>query len=682
MINQAKKIFKVFAVIATMISLFYLHLALALEVKTHKAINEHISTNTLNGFSLDDHLKNQLGMQDGKDTYFNNKKVFNSLGDGGVTEDKPDGCVPYWRSRNHFHNPINNSGFSGWWDTGIFSGMSAIDWIMEPANSQSCGYYSWNDARTYYFNALFVKDKVEKETNFAQTFRALGQCMHLVQDMSVPEHTRNNGHYFAYDYEKWVDEPDNRAAISSYSSITYTANDSFPLSISHLFDTNQYDGTNPDITQQATIGLSEYSNANFLSPDTIFSGFIYPAYSDMTENIVSDGIENILYLKKCRNGETIDFFARAKNFYNYLPPDYKDLALTLNDDFVYMNYAQKLIPRAIGYSSQALSYFFRGKFDVVLVLPLIEEGNIWGFAFYIKNMTQTKDAIAEGKQVGLKYEPTVGSPIRTATTLKTALSYDSETLVYFWINQPINTADLEIFNKADFTIVYQGVLGSEDNAVIGKVFKQNTALYIDEDWYSLEGNYQWIHTMPGDVQNPDNGDTINKALNNVLIKENVRYVDADGSAEKARFNETLLNLKDAGNPNGIPITKNTYIQYKIDDMSIVNKPEASVGHTNDFQGVWLSFNNGLQIQMYYDSGVTTGSPNMAYWTFSLGNMMIDNIYKIFKDSNIVIPEPLYLESIDFWQQLLPSPDSPLEAKQHMEVDYFRIMDCKIQPPDL
>ncbi|MFH2047590.1 MAG: hypothetical protein ABIK92_20875 [Pseudomonadota bacterium] len=190
----------------------------ALEVDTHEAINKHIAKNAFNGFSFDQYLKNQLGIQEGKDTLINNKEIIKWFGDGGKMEDKPGGwCIPYWRSRNHFHNPIDNRGFSGWWDTGFLSGMSIIDWALQPLNSQYCGYYSWNDARSYYYKALTDPDEDSRENNFAETFRALGQIMHLVQDVSVPEHVRNDGHYFAFDYEKWVDKPANRKKINNYT---------------------------------------------------------------------------------------------------------------------------------------------------------------------------------------------------------------------------------------------------------------------------------------------------------------------------------------------------------------------------------------------------------------------------------------------------------------------------------
>ena len=39
--------------------------------------------------------------------------------------------------------------------------------------------------------------------------------------------------------------------------------------VARLWDTDRYDGTNPDVTLSTTIGLAEYTNANFFSDNTI-----------------------------------------------------------------------------------------------------------------------------------------------------------------------------------------------------------------------------------------------------------------------------------------------------------------------------------------------------------------------------------------------------------------------------
>ncbi|MEN6318233.1 MAG: hypothetical protein ABFD82_05710, partial [Syntrophaceae bacterium] len=376
--NSPKKIICGILILILWVICSFIVPSMALEVETHRTINEYLADKNiaLNGFSLHQYLQRQLGLQNGSEEYLNSKKVFKWLGDGGVYEDEPPGCVPYWRSRNHFHNPMNKSGFSGWWDTGIFSGMSAVNWILQPANTQSCGCYSWNDARDYYYKALTSPDKATRETNLADAFRAIGQSMHLVQDMSVPEHTRNNGHYFFYDYEEWA----NGITISTYSATPFTSSGVFSFPIGNLFDTNQYNGVNPEVTTQSAIGLAEYTNANFLSPKTIFTAnFAYPDYFDTKpiEPKEYDPIsgKQILYLTKSGHGETIKYFARARSFYNYLPIDYKKLDLTLDDPKVYESYASKLIPRAIGYSADLLGYFFRGKIEIGL--PMKPDGPVY-----------------------------------------------------------------------------------------------------------------------------------------------------------------------------------------------------------------------------------------------------------------------------------------------------------------
>ncbi len=123
---------------------------MALEVETHRAINEYVADKSinLNNFSLHQYLQKQLGIQNGSEEYFNNKKVFKWIGDGGKQEDKPVWYCNYIRSINHYINPLNHTGFSGLWDTKLFQGVSAYDWAMYSYQAQYCGDYSWHDGRS------------------------------------------------------------------------------------------------------------------------------------------------------------------------------------------------------------------------------------------------------------------------------------------------------------------------------------------------------------------------------------------------------------------------------------------------------------------------------------------------------------------------------------------------------
>ena len=183
--------------------------AWALNEETHKDINIFIGSNKngFNEFSLNSYLKNQLGFLDGSEenfiNNFDNKSVFEWLGEGGLREDKPLGTFPYLRSTNHFHNPlqdISRAGFSGVLNLPfLLPGESSILWSQRNLGTQDVGgHYSWHDTRDYFYKALTTEVSGMREVLFAATFRGLGQLMHLIEDLSVPEHARDDGHYISF----------------------------------------------------------------------------------------------------------------------------------------------------------------------------------------------------------------------------------------------------------------------------------------------------------------------------------------------------------------------------------------------------------------------------------------------------------------------------------------------------
>lgn len=399
----------------------------ALETNTHNTINSYIAINTANGFSLDSYLITQLGFTKGiyeELTSDKTRQAWAWVQFGGEYEDNPPEwySIAYLRSVNHFHNPITKQGYDGlWWllwgGFGYLNGVSSIQWAFASDINQSPGgNYSWKDTRQNFYAALTGKDfqgttvaftKEERDKYFADTLRGLGQLMHLVEDLSVPEHTRNDGHapcWLSYSYECWVEESiTSRDDLSQYL-LTYTpiffdssavgnTNPLVSVPVANLFDTNTYTPfgnpeKNPDVTidvvtsqnnaQISKIGLSEYTNANFLSPDTMFaSGFPYPNWNSVVQNPDPDPDTNRRYLIKlgkdetaaggrAGNGEHINHFAVDRWGSNLLPSSIRDTGINLRmDRQVYADYAAKLIPRAVGYASSLLSYFFRGQIDMI-----------------------------------------------------------------------------------------------------------------------------------------------------------------------------------------------------------------------------------------------------------------------------------------------------------------------------
>ncbi len=353
----------------------------ALEKPTHFELNGKI----VDISGLDSYLKDTKIFLGGVGETINGYTIRDWIQDGGKAEDEPF----YTRSFNHFHNPLKP------WDSAGFKGTfkSAILWAQEQGTFGSLfgGNYSWKAVREYYHIALTGRDlsgaivastQDDRGKYFGYTFQGVGQLMHLVEDMSVPAHTRDDAHVL-YNYEDKVDEI-RRTNLGDFQNLLST-----PVyfgnaiqNISTLFDTDQYNGTNPPSGN--AIGLSEYTNANFFSEDTINnSNFPNPKISDTTTTIVERNFTNTFwnttylrqyYLKNCC-GETNNnqgYFISAVDYLDYYRLQYPTLSFALPkipvlDNNVYSDYASLLLPRAVGYSAGLLNYFFRGEITEITI---------------------------------------------------------------------------------------------------------------------------------------------------------------------------------------------------------------------------------------------------------------------------------------------------------------------------
>jgi hypothetical protein len=98
------------------------------------------------------------------------------------------------RSLNHFHDPTKSLELAGLSDIG--SGLSAIIWAQDASRQSAAtgGDWNWNKVREHYLKYLTSQNKSDKEANQARMLMGLGYQMHLVQDMSQPNHVRNDTH--------------------------------------------------------------------------------------------------------------------------------------------------------------------------------------------------------------------------------------------------------------------------------------------------------------------------------------------------------------------------------------------------------------------------------------------------------------------------------------------------------
>jgi hypothetical protein len=169
-------------------------------------------------------------------------------------------------------------------------------------------------------------------------------------------------------------------------------------------------------------------------------------------------------------------------------------------------------------------------------------------------------------------------------------------------------------------------------------------------------------------------------VGDTLVKDNIRNVAYKNPSTNESFVSVRYNNGQFRDVLPILIAPNTYLEFKIDEMSINQIPPAPPGKTNHWQALILDFNNGLSIQYFQEGqGLFTG-PNTVYLTFPLGQIIVDNIYERFQKAGITIPNgPLNLESISFLQQLFPlDQPSDVEHHQHIKIDSIRIIEGKQQ----
>lgn len=464
---------------------------------------------------LDSVLKNELGIRDGVDAVLTPKArggetVREWLRTGSTLEDEP-AC----RASNHFHNPLlpfPNSGVSD--QPGFIrlrcslsefnQTVSNVIWgtgFISPTDKGAAtgNRFDWDAARVAYLNALTLRDPSDREAALAQTFETLGHVMHLVQDLAVPAHVRNDFQsHLQYcapslaSFARWCENGFERFVRRRPDLVDNAgglAPDVGDQRLTRFWDGDQFTGTNPsaDLTQ----GLAEYTNANFASHYTIFTesagptdphAFPYPRESStnlselLSRRLVArqvtaeDGVVDTgLYLGKVADGEVIEHFLKIGYLAPYVldqPEPRPPLRLTFQlDDVVHADYAAKLLPRAIGYSGALLDYFFRGRLDVDLIPADPDDPSI----VRLSGTNGSTEALGGGTLTLYADDPVTGVRSRAALL-------DQDLGVTTARGAPVESGRFRVPEEAErFVAVYQGRLGQEEPAanfpggVIGKV---------------------------------------------------------------------------------------------------------------------------------------------------------------------------------------------------------------------
>ncbi len=207
------------------------------------------------------------------------------------------------------------------------------------------------------------------------------------------------------------------------------------------------------------------------------------------------------YLRKLGDGEHVEHIAAGRWFYKYLPTAMKSSGYGLKlDDKVYVDYAQLLLPRAVGYSAALLDYFFRGN---ISIMPATNGITFRSIKLTAQNSTPNETmgvgearlvirykALPETPLGGSKYllnNPTEGTGIADyAYKVSAPLNVDLTTpqeLTFDFSGDPLPYN----FDEMTMQLVFKGKLGNEEGSVavsklspIGEVYT-NIALPLPSD---------------------------------------------------------------------------------------------------------------------------------------------------------------------------------------------------------
>lgn len=358
----------------------------------------------------------------------------------------------FYRVFNHFYNPVHNIGLGDLVDATDCNSLQpcrrAIDWATgyvdalsstPQVDTQSRNHFSWQSAREAQYRALTNKrdhnnngtyeaseaemDSEERMYLWSSTFRALGDVIHLIQDMAQPQHTRQDAHVPKYTsiarqtFEAFTDlrSTQNFDPIDKEKSILRDIKGGFPTP-NHVkppvfgnypavmfakprkFFTTQPDnpsGSTPSAAELYTRnGLADFSNRSFFTAGTP------PQFLSM-HPLPPNDLDDPGYSVKVTQGDLwvnkqrVSYAQLTRTLIDNVHPEYVDpITLQYNgkvplmtksawydiqlgmfpmilpetaytfDLYNYTAMADILMPRAVAYSTGMLDYFFRGELKV------------------------------------------------------------------------------------------------------------------------------------------------------------------------------------------------------------------------------------------------------------------------------------------------------------------------------
>lgn len=629
------------------------------------------------------------------------------------------------RFNNHFHNPLRLWPQAGLNDL-LQTGSSALVWAQDPLANPD---WSWQGVRQSYAQALTLETKAARESQFARVFAGLGHLIHLIQDMSQPAHVRNDGHPvdgIGIDgIETWAlhaEEEEGGRLITGFAQTPRFPSLSLGAGappgggyepITEFWDTDQGSTQTFGAAEGLTVGLAEYTNANYFSEDTI-------AATDTAHQFPSPSVDIAAY-SVCAHDPPPGSFGLRRWYISRSPapcPDVPDHflaqsltrnvfglqphaitpALTTLDDRVMEDYARDLIPRAVGYSAKLIDYFFRGDLTVEVI-----------DSTHVRVVNGSADPMNQGTiQIFYDTKDAQNRVLNGSYTISSVIAHGGATADITITPPPSDpTNPASNLTPGRYGAVFLGTLGAEENAVIGV-----SRFQWQENWdYELIiAPHNWYQTtLDPNVVSPSYGGERTAVLlddalsppSKLLSMRNYRPAGVPGTqlAEPTLFqwNETLLGRLDypfdtvpAPHYDTFPIAllPDTELQMKIDTLTASFPTPAQqcltapweAWYNGAVQHLVVEFNYGdyaLELSVLGQQADTRKvGPSDGLIALTVGQAQRINLMQALRDSGVPVDQiGIAITGIKIEQQLLPPcQDTTIDQEQVMEIDYLRFVD--------
>ena len=321
---------KIFIVLLTVFILTPFNFIFAYEVNTHEALTGKIVE------IYNKHYEPKITQEQAR-------WIIN----GAIKED----TVPRWI--NHFYDPIYKSGWSGEKQSDVpqdtvkklskifistSDAVSSLNWLrnenLQDKYSLYEGNQTYNRALSAYAYSMGLQNGFISEAydyaSFGNAFKALGHTLHLLEDLGVPAHTRNDTHADVIGtndngepYEKWASE---NAGFDNLNSVSGSFN---CLTIDECF-----------------VSLAKYTNENFYSKDTVDDS----KYNFLkSTKIVDLNFSDSLFYRK-------DNFGNEYSFKIHIKKDNKDV---IEDNLIHQSYWNLLSKQIVLAGVETIKIFFQ-----------------------------------------------------------------------------------------------------------------------------------------------------------------------------------------------------------------------------------------------------------------------------------------------------------------------------------